>query len=113
MPRVKADIKECLKFVGKNRNGCAARRRDEILTALTSVYQHPKARRVALRRPSENIDLRVHHVAQFVIIYAYFEPNAVMQNGIVSIRAIRHRRVGNPFHGVREPVAHYLPDPSK
>ena len=31
-----------------------------------------------------------------------FEPNAVMPYGMVSIRAIRHRRVRNLFYGVKD-----------
>ena len=101
MPRVKADIKDCLSF-RESRYGSGATRKNEILVALKRVYAHPKARRVALRKSRVDVELRAHHVAQFVIIYAYFEPNAVMPYGMVSIRAIRHRRVRNLFYGVKD-----------
>jgi hypothetical protein len=37
-----------------------------------------------------------------VIVYAYFKPTTSRPNGLVSIRAIRHRRVRDVFLGVRD-----------
>jgi hypothetical protein len=66
----------------------------------------PKMRRVETRRPRTGIELRRHYAAQFAIVYAYFEPDLVHPHGVVSIRAIRHRRIRNVFTGVREPGFH-------
>jgi len=106
MPRVSNDLKQCLRFVAERSGGNTVNREREIFAGMAKILRHPKASRVGTRRLRLGIDLRGYHVAQFVIIYAYFEPNAVMESGMVSIRAIRHRRVRNPFHGVKEPVAH-------
>jgi hypothetical protein len=43
-----------------------------------------------------------------MVIYAYLPPSRKFPDGVVSIRAVRHRRVRNIFDGVREPaVAKY------
>jgi hypothetical protein len=107
MPRVNSDLNDCVNVVAASPYGLAARREEEIFSALEKVYRLPKSRCVERRRRDSGIELRSYYVAQFVIIYAYFEPNAVMQDGVVSIRAIRHRRVRDAFRGVRDHTVAY------
>jgi hypothetical protein len=107
MPRVNLDIENCLKFVSASPYGLAARRRSEIFSALEKIYSFPHARPVRHHRQDSGIELRSYYVAQFVIIYAYFKPSAVMEDGVVSIRAIRHRRVRDAFRGVRDHTVAY------
>jgi plasmid stabilization system protein ParE len=104
MSRVSHDIESCVDFVSQSPNGNPVKREQEIFAALDGVYQYPKANRV---QPRRRLDFRKRSVAQFVIVYVYFEPNDVTPKGIVSIRAVRHRRVRDMFKGVREPVAPY------
>jgi hypothetical protein len=69
---------------------------------MREILAAPTLRRVEARRPKTGIELRRHAAAQFVLIYAYFAPDSVYASGIVSIRAIRHRRVRDVFSGVQE-----------
>ena len=105
MPQASVDLDECLVFLSGISGGDPTGRKRDIRSAIDRICRYPKANRIRRRNVRSGIDLRVHHAAQFVIIYAYFEPNAVMPNGMVSIRAIRHRRVRNLFEGVKERVA--------
>jgi plasmid stabilization system protein ParE len=102
-PRARADFRDCLSFVGQFPRGKPEERKRDIFRGMREVLVAPTLRRVEARRPRTGIDLRRHAAAQFVLIYAYFEPDLVYANGIVSIRAIRHRRVRNVFTGVQEP----------
>ena len=70
---------------------------------IRKVLQRPQLHRVQARRPSTGLELRSRNAAQFAIVYAYIEPSDILPSGIVSIRAIRHRRAKNIFTGVREP----------
>jgi hypothetical protein len=66
------------------------------------IREAPEWRRIEIVR-HRGVGLRRRSVAQFVIIYAYFKPKKGLTRGLVSIRAIRHRRVKNVFFGVRSP----------
>jgi ParE toxin of type II toxin-antitoxin system, parDE len=100
MPRVEQDIVGCIAFVAKHPAGRPRDRERDIQEGLQRIYSHPKSRRVEVVRAG--VGFRRYQAAQFVIVYAYFEPSAVMPAGIVSIRAIRHRRVRDAFIGVRD-----------
>jgi plasmid stabilization system protein ParE len=103
MPRVSSDIEECFVFIGRQPWGKPADRKRDILAGIARIRRNPRLARVEASRPATGVELRRHRVAQFTLIYAYFPPNDVMLNGIVSIRAIRHRRVKNVFWGVKQP----------
>lgn len=55
-----------------------------------------------LRRAGSGLWLRRRRAAQFVIVYAYIPAKAPGSQDMVSISAIKHGRVANVFHGVRE-----------
>lgn len=102
MPRVKSDIRRCIAFLKKQPYGQPRARQAEILLAIDRIYRLPRANRVCHIRRDTGIKLRKRHIAQFVIIYAYIEPNDVLPDGMVSIRAVRHRRMRNVFRGVKD-----------
>lgn len=102
MPRVLDDIDDCLTFVACQPWGKPADRRRDIFRGIGDVRIRPKRRPVQARRPKTGVELRRYYVAQFAIVYAYFEPDVEFPAGVVSIRAIRHRRVRNVFSGVKE-----------
>lgn len=107
MPRVVRDIEGCVTFIAKQPWGKPEDRLDDILRGLDEVTEFPKLYPVRAFRPATGLSLRRHFIAQFVIIYAYIEPDKLFPNGLVSIRAVRHRRVRNVFLGVREPHVPY------
>jgi hypothetical protein len=96
MPRVSRDIADCIQFIAKQPGGKPRDREADILAGIATICRCPRAHRIEWRRKT-GVELRRHHAAQFVIIYAYIDPNDVMPGGIVSIRAVRHRRVRDPF----------------
>jgi plasmid stabilization system protein ParE len=102
-PRARNDFKECLDFIGRQSWGKPADRELDIFVGVEKIRRDPRRARVQARRPRTGVDLRRHDAAQFAIIYALIEPNDLMRKSIVSIRAIRHRRVRDVFQGVREP----------
>ena len=102
MPRAKQDVVECLAFVAKHSSGRPLARWHDIRQGIDRICLHPRLHGVVVRRTKSGVELRRHYAAQFVIIYTYLEPNAITPLGEVSIRAIRHRRVRNPFGGVKD-----------
>lgn len=70
---------------------------------IEKICRDPRSARVQARRPRTGVELRRYDAAQFAIIYALIEPNDLLSKSVVSIRAIRHRRVRDVFQGVREP----------
>jgi len=102
MPRVTKDINDCLEFIARQPWGNTADRRRDIFRGIEGVQFAPKRNAVKARRRSTGVELRRHNVAQFAIVYAYFEPDAEFPNGVVSIRGVRHQYVRNVFAGVKE-----------
>jgi plasmid stabilization system protein ParE len=100
--RAKRDFTACLQFIEQQPWGDAAARERDILEAMERIREAPEWRRIEIVR-HRGVGLRRHPAAQFVIIYAYFKPKKGLAQGLVSIRAIRHRRVKNVFLGVRSP----------
>jgi hypothetical protein len=100
--RAKRDITQCLSFIADQRWGDPHGRRLDIFYAMDLICVLPQGRRVEHTRKSSGARLRRCSAAQFVVIYAYFKPTKPWPTGLVSIRAIRHRRVRNVFSGVRD-----------
>jgi hypothetical protein len=107
MPRVKGDIKGCLDFVGRQPWGKPSDRESDIRRGIEKVCACPDANPPELRRAGTGIWLRRCSVAQFVIVYVYLPPSDRNLRGVVSIRAVRHRRVEDVFAGVKEPLVEY------
>jgi hypothetical protein len=103
MSRAKRDLDECLEFIATHPWGNAAARERDILWEIRSIRGAPEHRRIEIVRKGTGVELRRRSAAQFVIIYTYFKPKKRRPRGVVSIRAIRHRRVRDVFSGVREP----------
>ena len=104
-PRAKRDIDDCLDFVSRQPWGRCADRERDIYQGSNEICLFPCGNKVSAIRPTTGVKLRRHNIAQFAIIYFYAAPNAKYPRGLVSIRAVRHRRVENVFTGVREPGA--------
>ena len=103
MSRVSDDLRECSDFISNQPWGRPDERRKDIARAVDAILRWPTLGAILVRRPSEGLELRRRRAAQFAIIYAYFPPGPQFPAGCVSLRAIRHRRVRNVFHGVKEP----------
>ncbi len=101
-PRVARDIEQLLTFISRQPWGDPIARKKDILRGIDQILMQPRRNRVCIRRGATGIELRRHNIAQFSIIYAYTAPNVEHPHGLVSIRAIRHRRVNDAFTGVRE-----------
>jgi len=99
--RAKRDFADCLQFIEKQPWGDADAREQDILEAMERIREAPEWRRIEVVR-HRGVGLRRRPAAQFVIIYAYFKPKKGLPHGLISIRAIRHRRVKNVFLGVRD-----------
>ena len=112
MPRVARDIEQLLAFVTRQPWGDPTGRKKDICCGIDQIMAHPRRNRVCIQRLETGIELRRHNIAQFAIIYAYVPPDGEHPHGLVSIRAIRHRRVNNVFTGVREPHAPYRRPPT-
>jgi plasmid stabilization system protein ParE len=105
MPRARRDIEECVKFVAQFPRGKPEARRREICAAFRRLCEFPELHAVEVWRRRSGIELRRHHVGQFAIVYAYFRPTEDRPWAVVTIRAVRHRRVADAFLGVRESVS--------
>lgn len=103
MPRVRRDIKDCVKFIRRQPLGRPFERAQDIYRWIELAVAWPLLRPVGAFRASSGLELRCRHTAQFVIVYAYVPPGSEGKCGVVSIRAVKHRRVKNVFSGVREP----------
>ncbi len=103
--RARRDIEGCVNFVGRFPGGKPEKRRREIHAAFHRLCEFPEQHPVEVRRRKSGLHLRRHHVAQFTIVYAYLRPMDTRPWGVVTIRAIRHRRVKDAFFGVREESA--------
>jgi hypothetical protein len=102
--RAKRDLADCLRFIAAQPWGNAAAREQDIRFQIQKIREGPMHRRVDIVRKGSGVELRRRSAAQFVIIYAYFKPRKRLPLGLVSIRAIRHRRVRDVFSGVRQPT---------
>jgi hypothetical protein len=113
-PRVSRDIARCLRFIARQPRGKPADRLQDILKGIQRAREQPDCNRIRIRRPPHGLPMRRQDAAQFAIIYVYFSPSARNPVGRVSIRAVRHRRVTDVFHGVREsgPKPYGAPDSS-
>jgi plasmid stabilization system protein ParE len=107
MPRAKQDLRALLKFIGRQPLGRPADRHHDIEACIQEICERPTVSKVYVRRRDTCIELRRRDIRQFAIVYVYFPPDAVNPHGLVSIRAIRHRRIRNVFTGVRESDASY------
>jgi hypothetical protein len=102
MPRVGRDIARCLYFVSLQPRGKPGDRVLDIERAIAKAWNYPRSAPVRSRVRSTGLEMRCVQIAQFVVVYAYLPPIDKLSQGIVSIRAVRHRRVRNVFSGVRE-----------
>ena len=102
MPRVARDAEQILAFIARQPWGDPVGRKKDMERGIDQILEQPGRSKVCIRRRGTGIELRRHNIAQFSIIYAYVAPNSEHPHGLVSIRAIRHRRVNNVFTGVRE-----------
>ena len=100
-PRARKDFADCIAFVERHASGRAGARLFDILQAFQQIRWLSQRHRVE-RRLASGIDLRRAVAAQFIIFYSYYEPGPAMPDGLVSIRAICHRRVRDVFCGVRD-----------
>ena len=105
MPRVHDDIRDCLDFIDRQPRGDSRARLRDIDAAIEAIVRWPALGSPGIRRPALGRELRRRRAAQFSIIYAYFPADSRFPRGCVSLRAIRHRRVRNVFHGVKEQSA--------
>ena len=103
MPRVKRDIKRCLRFIEQQPWGKPRERQIDIQRGIAQALRRPESNRVGAWRPLAGLELRRCNTAQFAIIYAYLSPTEQFPRGVVSIRAVRHSREKDVFAGVREP----------
>ena len=101
--RARSDLARCVAFVARHPWGKPVERKLEIYRAFERIREFPELRRVEARRRDGAVELRRYGIAQFIIIYTYFRPSGRFADGLVSIRAIRHRRERKLFEGVREP----------
>lgn len=106
-PRVAKDIRRCIEFIGRQPWGKPMDRARDILKGINEAVEWPTLRPVSAFRPESGLELRCHYAAQFVIVYAYVEPDLEHSAGQVSIRAVRHRRVKDVLKGVRENGSRY------
>jgi hypothetical protein len=104
MPWVSDGVEQCVEFIARQPWGKPDERRRDIRRGIAEALLAPKLNPVKLRRPSKGLELRCRKAAQFMVIYAYMPPSRKFPNGVVSIRAVRHRRVRNIFGGVKEPA---------
>jgi len=95
-------MRQCLRFIAAQPWGDPAARERDIVHAMNWIRHRPEWRRVEITRKGSGAQLRRRSAAQFVIICAYFKPTKLRPKGLVSIRAIRHRRVRDVFLGVRD-----------
>ena len=102
MSRVARDIDRCLDFVERQPWGKRDAREVDIYRGIAEVYAHPKRNRPEVYRPDNRVWLRRFRAAQFVIVYAFLQFEDPSLPDVVSIRAVRHVRAANVFHGVRE-----------
>src|SRR5579871_3879457 len=107
MPRVPGDIEKCLDFVARQPWGKPANRELDIYRGIDLIRLNPGGFRAQIWRAETGIWLRRSYVAQFAIIYTFLPGSDDDPRGVVSIRAIRHQRVGDVFQGVKEVPACY------
>jgi hypothetical protein len=102
MPRVWSDIADCMEFVARQPRGALRKREMELHAAFERIRSEPLARPITGYAAGTGIALRRYPVRQFDVIYAYFPATEASPSGLVSIRAIRHRRTQHVLRGVRE-----------
>ena len=100
--RVNRDIDRLLAFVGQQPYGDPEARRQDIERGIQQIAAAPLWNPIGSSDLERSPALRRLNVAQFAIIYRYFPPTPNNPAGVVSIRAVRHARVRNVLHGVRE-----------
>jgi len=101
-PRARRDIEKRTGFVARFPGGKPEERRREIYAAFNRICEFPERHPVEVRRRRSGLELRRHLVRQFAIVYAYLPAIEERPWGIVTVRAIQHRRVRDVFFGVRE-----------
>jgi hypothetical protein len=105
MPRVSQDVNACKNFVARQPWGKPEDRELDIRRVMREICASPERNRPELHSVESGLWLRRRKAAQFVIVYAYIRAKMQGQPNIVSIRAVKHGRVANVFHGVKEPPA--------
>lgn len=99
--RARRDLDQCRKFLRRKANSRPLERVREIMKAVRLLRENPKLHPVAAIS-RVGLPLRRRKAGQFVVVYSFFEPTPSAPNGLVSIRAIRHGREEDVFHGVEE-----------
>jgi plasmid stabilization system protein ParE len=100
--RALRDLRDCIDFISRHPRGKPVDRFRDICRGVAQIRLAPKAHAARVYRAESGLHLRCHTVAQFAIVYAYLDPSTDYPDGLVSIRAIRHRRVRDVFWKVKE-----------
>ena len=101
-PAANSDIESCVEFVARNPWGKPRDRGRDIWRAIAHALERPGSNRILVWRDPPGIHLRRINAAQFVVIYAWLRAKDPSAPSVVSIRAVRHRRIADVFQGVRE-----------
>jgi len=93
-------VAELLSYIGAQPYGDSLARAREIYKSVWLLRDHPEIGPVShIRYQKQYRKLVVED--RFHVYYIYYPPND-RRKGIVSIRAVRHAALKNPFAGVRE-----------
>src|SRR5438477_13085990 len=102
MHRAKLDIKKELNFIRRQAWGKPENRELDIWRGVQKVLAYPEVARQERYLPRTKLWLRRRSAAQFVIVYAILPSEDPRSPGVVSIRAVRHRREADVFNGDKE-----------
>jgi plasmid stabilization system protein ParE len=96
------DIERCRQFLRRHSPFDVLRRTRELVSAVRRILENPELHPVRKIDRDTGLHLRRCSVAQFVIVYVYFRPDALEPNGLVSVRAVRHASEEDTLWSVRE-----------
>ncbi len=99
------DFDRCRQFLRRHSPANTWRRTREFFTAVRRIVENPELNPVRKVDPNTGLHLRRCNVAQFVIVYVYFKPDAREPSGLVSLRAFRHASEEDVLWEVREDVS--------
>lgn len=102
MPRVRRDIKRCRDRVAGQPGGQVQDCELEIQRGIDDIRADPEGSRPEARLPDSPWCLRRRQAGQFVIVYVFLPTWDPRVPSVVIIRAIKHGRVPDTFHGVNE-----------
>jgi plasmid stabilization system protein ParE len=96
------DFDRCRQFLRRYSPANVWRRTHEIVSAVRRIVENPEVTPVRKVDAVTGLHLRRCNVAQFVIVYVYFKPDALNPHGLVSLRAFRHASEEDALWEVRE-----------